>query len=90
MFVRTLKGQHNLNRVKLKGRKREMSVPVGSRGSVCVCVCVLAGWVAGCQVTRHDHGGICAKRDTVLFLCGKQKSLIYNLLQRGGNTVADK
>ncbi len=33
---------------------------------VCVCVCVFPRWVAGCQVTRQNHGGICAKRDTVL------------------------
>ncbi len=32
---------------------------------VCVCesVCVFPRWVADCQVTRQNHGGICAKRE---------------------------
>lgn len=68
-------------------KKREGNgSPCGQQG---VYVCVLAGWVAGCQVTWHDCGEICAKRDTVS-LQETKKSLIYNLLQRGGNTVADK
>lgn len=47
-----------------------VSVPACVPG---VCVCALAGWVAGCRVTRHGYGGICALRNTEsFFLCGNK------------------